>query len=232
MRKPINLVEQKFGRLLVLEDIGRKRGYVLWRCLCECGNTIEVSSDSLRQGNTQSCGCYMKDRITEANKKDLVGQVYGRLTVLEDIGRDIQRNVIWKCVCECGHIVHVSSDNLQSGDTKSCGCYMKDRITETQSGENHWNWKGGITSLRVAVRTCLPYLTWRRTIFQRDNFTCVHCDTRGGDLIAHHLNLFSDIMEENHITSLEEALQCEALWEVSNGITLCVECHEEEHTKT
>lgn len=226
MPKKIDLVGQKFGRLLVLEDVGRKNGAVLWRCLCDCGNIVQIPTGPLKDGRTKSCGCYKNERTTERMKIDLTGRVFGRLTVLEDIGRDIQRNVIWKCQCECGNMVAVSAPSLPSGRTQSCGCLHIDKI----SGENSFHWKGGITPLNEAIRKCTRYREWRTSIFQRDNFTCNNCGTRGGKLHAHHLNLFSDIMEEYNITTLEKAIHCEALWDVSNGLTLCKKCHKKEHT--
>ena len=227
-----DLTGQVFGRLIVLEDAGRtKKGAVIWRCQCECGTIKDIKSGSLQSGNTQSCGCYNKERVSEAIKKDLTGQVFGRLTVLEDMGR-IHGYVLWRCLCDCGNIVDVISGNLQNGNTQSCGCYKREQLSETQSGEKSHFWKGGITPLSQAVRTCIRYKEWRTAIFQRDNFTCIHCnDSTGGNLIAHHLNLFSDIMKEHNITTLEEAIQCEALWSTNNGITLCIECHEREHQR-
>jgi hypothetical protein len=56
----INLTGQKFGRLTVLEDVGRKHNHILWKCLCDCGNMVEVIGSHLRCGNTKSCGCLHK----------------------------------------------------------------------------------------------------------------------------------------------------------------------------
>jgi hypothetical protein len=225
--RKVDLTGRRFGRLTVLTDDGRTpQSTVIWRCICECGNIVNVRSRSLLRGNTQSCGCYMRDRITETNKKDLVGQVYGRLTVLEDIGRK-NHEVLWRCLCECGTIINLVTGRLQSGKTQSCGCYKR----EQQSGKNHYNWKGGITPLREGVRKCIRYKEWRITILKRDNFTCGHCNVRGGKLHAHHTTHFSKIMKENNITTLEEAEACEALWDVNNGITLCKKCHKKEHRR-
>jgi len=155
----------------------------------------------------------------------LTGQKFGRLNILEDIGRK-HGGVVWRCLCECGNTIEVMAGSLQSGGTQSCGCYNKERLSETHLGVNHHNWKGGITPLNEAVRNCTRYKEWRMSVFQRDNFTCIHCnDSTGGNLIAHHIVRFSVLMEENHITTLEEAIQCEALWNVSNGITFCDKCH-------
>lgn len=225
-----SLVGQKFGRLTVLEDVGRtKHGSVIWKCLCDCGNTVEVITATLQRGHTKSCGCYSREQTSEINKVDLTNQKFGYLTVLEDVGRK-HHEVLWRCLCKCGAIVEVITSSLRSGNTQSCGCYKRERISETRSGENHPNWKGGVTPLNVVIRGCTRYRTWRRLNFQRDNFICAHCGIRGGKLHAHHIIRFSVIMAENYITTLEEALQCEALWNIDNGLTLCKKCHKKLHS--
>jgi len=66
MGKRIDLTGQRFGRLEVIHDAGRdKQNSANWKCCCECGNNIVVSSHSLRSGNTKSCGCLQKDIIKE-----------------------------------------------------------------------------------------------------------------------------------------------------------------------
>jgi len=226
-----DLTNQKFGRLTVLEDVGRTHGYVLWKCLCECGNTVNVMASSLQSGATQSCGCYNKERVSETSKIDLTGQKFGRLTVLEDVGRAKSKQVIWKCLCDCGNIVDVISGHLQSGITKSCGCLHKEQMSMRSKKENNPAWKGGITPLTQTIRHCTQYIEWRKLIFQRDDFTCGHCLVRGGKLHAHHIKRFSKIIEENHITTLEDAIGCATLWDIDNGITLCKKCHKKEHSK-
>lgn len=56
-------------------------------------------------------------------KIDLTGNIYGRLTVITDDGsRTNTGRVLWLCECSCGNRVHVQSQNLKNGRTKSCGC--------------------------------------------------------------------------------------------------------------
>jgi len=58
---------------------------------------------------------------------DLVGLVFGRLTVLYDTGkRNPKRGKVWACKCECGKEVEANTSNLNRGSTKSCGCLRKD----------------------------------------------------------------------------------------------------------
>ena len=51
---------QKFGRLTALFPIAGIRP-IKWHCMCECGNEVDVSGCSLRNGTTKSCGCYKRE---------------------------------------------------------------------------------------------------------------------------------------------------------------------------
>lgn len=64
---------------------------------------------------------------------DLTGQRFGRLTVLFKSRTSKDGGIIWVCKCDCDKKVEVKSGNLRSGHTSSCGCFMKDRISETQT---------------------------------------------------------------------------------------------------
>ena len=59
---------------------------------------------------------------------DLVGQRFGRLTVIKEYGKDKHGKVLWLCKCDCGNEVITRSDKLRGGGIKSCGCYKKDSI--------------------------------------------------------------------------------------------------------
>ena len=64
-----DLTGQKFGRLSVVADTGKRRhSYVVWLCRCDCGNVTEVISDSLKRGNTKSCGCLHDELAAERIK--------------------------------------------------------------------------------------------------------------------------------------------------------------------
>lgn len=53
---------------------------------------------------------------------DLSGKKFGRLIVIEHNGINKRGGYLWKCLCSCGKTHIVRSDQLQNGDTKSCGC--------------------------------------------------------------------------------------------------------------
>jgi 5-methylcytosine-specific restriction endonuclease McrA len=86
------------------------------------------------------------------------------------------------------------------------GCDLKNR-----DGEANGRWKGGITPINHRIRGSKKYSEWRKSVFERDNYTCVFCGQRGGQLNADHIKPFSQFPELR--------------FELSNGRTLCVPCH-------
>ncbi len=62
--------------------------------------------------------------------KDLTGEKYGRLIVVECTGRNKHGRPLWLCECECNNKIIVSSPRLLSGNTKSCGCLREEAIAQ------------------------------------------------------------------------------------------------------
>lgn len=70
------------------------------------------------------------------NVIDLIGQRFGRLTVIERAENNKNSQAKWKCVCDCGNEVVVFACNLKSGATKSCGCFNSECITKRNTKHN------------------------------------------------------------------------------------------------
>lgn len=146
MGKLIDLTGQSFNGIKVLERdysvSDKKRAY--WKCRCKCGNVFTTRGESLRTGHTTSCGhCPTKvelSKIETSKKRNLVGQVFGRLTV---IAKDDNKSSYWICECDCGNIVSRRRDSLFSqGDKASCGCRKKE-LTSLQWSAQLENQKFG-----------------------------------------------------------------------------------------
>ena len=58
---------------------------------------------------------------------DLMGQNFGRLTVVGRAENDRHGKTRWVCQCECGNVLVANGLNLLKGRTKSCGCLNKER---------------------------------------------------------------------------------------------------------
>lgn len=65
-----DLIGKRFGNLVVKCDSGKRNQWkVIWRCLCDCGNEIDVISTNLIRLNTKSCGCLRESLISSELKK-------------------------------------------------------------------------------------------------------------------------------------------------------------------
>lgn len=116
----IDLVGRRFERLVVIRKYEIRNGYVIWECRCDCGKLVYVRTADLINGSVKSCGCYKADKSIERGY-DLVGRVFGRLTVIR-LYASGKEGRIWECRCECGNVVYVRTADLMKGHTQSCGC--------------------------------------------------------------------------------------------------------------
>lgn len=120
MGKIIDITGQKFGYLTALYPT-RVKGRFGWHCKCECGQEVDIESNNLRQGKIQSCGCKKNKIISEKIAKNIVGQKFNHLTVLEKTSQRQCGSIVWKCRCDCGNITYIPTSNLKNGHTKTCG---------------------------------------------------------------------------------------------------------------
>ena len=112
----------RVGRLTILEATDqRKNGYMVWRCLCDCGGEILLDTRCLQRGTVKDCGCRVK---TRPGQKDLTNMRFGRLVALEPTEqRGKSGGTIWRCSCDCGNETLAVSTQLTRGYKKSCGCW-------------------------------------------------------------------------------------------------------------
>jgi len=117
---------------------------------------------------------------------------------------------------------------------------VREKISQSKLGEKNWmygrfgltnpNWKGGSSSINNLCRAMAEYRNWSLKVFARDDWGCMNCDRKRkkGDRVmieAHHIERFSDLLRKYKIKTILDARECEGLWDIKNGITLCAECH-------
>jgi hypothetical protein len=133
----------RYGNLIAKERIN-SNGRPKWLCDCDCGKSIIVAGGNLTSGNTISCGCAWKKAV----KKEMIGKIFGRLTVIEDAesitnGKSIAAK--YKCKCECGGEIITMGMSLRNGDTISCGCAYKiageKRIKPYEHHRSEWQFR-------------------------------------------------------------------------------------------
>ena len=112
----------QYGDYLIEDYIGQGT----WRAKCQkCGLERTYKTANIKPGreNSGQCPC------SKSGVK--IGDKFARLTVLSrDLTKEIGDGIFWNCACDCGGLTSVRTRDLKSGNTKSCGCYNIEKISE------------------------------------------------------------------------------------------------------
>ena len=136
---------------------------------------------------------------------------------------DYNRTVHHYCSYECSHKAHgelYSGDNHWITGTKFSLEHRK-KIGNAHRGEKNYQWKGGVKSENERIRNSMEYKDWRTSVFERDNYTCQNCLSRNGN--GHKIRL-----EAHHWLPFH--MYVSGRFEINNGHTLCVDCHNDFHS--
>lgn len=214
----IDLSGQRFGRLTVLSYYGLHSSSSKWLCKCDCGKEIITTSNSLRVGNTQSCGCLWQEVSHREKYIDLTGKKYNKLLILSYCGTDDKKQTSWLCRCDCGKEIVLLSCHFKSGNTKSCGCYNRELGSQrlNKYNQEYRISKGRDPNILISTedeadRTKFKDSGKIQEILKRDNHTCQFCPDIHEDLEVHHILTWSEYPELRY--------------ENTNLITLCKICH-------
>ena len=132
-------------------------------------------------------------------------------------------------ICPRGHKHSMIWSNWRTG--RRCPYCKAEKHSKRMLGSLNYNWKGGVTKFNKELRNFIKTIKWGNEVFKRDNYTCKKCKNRGGKLVAHHIIPLQYIKEYFNINNIEAAKKCEMFYDISNGVTLCEDCHKEYHKK-
>jgi len=95
-------------------------------------------------------------------------------------------------------------------------------------GENHYRWKGGSSGLNISIRQMNENRKWIDAVKARDS-KCVLCQSTY-QLESHHIVPLVELIKQLDIQSRDDARRnATELWNIDNGITLCILCHYKRH---
>jgi hypothetical protein len=146
---------------------------------------------------------------------DIIGQRFGMLTVVHRADHDNHGRWRWVCKCDCGVSAIIASNNLRSGNSKSCGCQKANGLKSVRvrnSGSKHYRW----VSDRSLVEKWRDgrILKWRKQVLAANHYRCMKCGS-AENLHVHH----ADSWDKNRSRRFDPL----------NGVPLCASHHREFH---
>ena len=124
-RKIEKLDNQIFGTYQVIEqdiELSQQKNRIYWKCKCiNCGNLLSVRADNLKR---------LPKNCPNCRYPNLIGQSFGRLSVISKGKTDSNGHIFWVCKCSCGNVKEIAGSNLIQGYTSSCGCLHSQMTSE------------------------------------------------------------------------------------------------------
>lgn len=189
------------------------------KVICDnCGKSFERYPSTVKKHNFCNQQCYKEYHSKDT--KYYICEICGKKF------KGMKHNANRFCSRECYNQYHnienknrecpvchkIFAADRQSRIYCSVECYNKDR--HMPKGENHHNWKGGI-SKENDKKDSWDYKNWRKQVYERDNWTCQQCFIKGKKINAHHIKSWKYYPELRY--------------SVDNGITVCEDCHKQIH---
>lgn len=207
-----------------------KIGAQLFRCKCLCGNEFNCTKTRIIGNNShksrygcRSCSYNYVSRVLshpvhdEPSKliQQLIGESFGRLTVIGIDCKIEHSQYKYLCKCVCGKMCSIRRHHLISSGVVSCGCLRNERLPR---GSKHHSWNPNLTDQdRNQKRDEIKLKPLRLLVFDRDNYTCQKCKKTNCYLNAHHLDGFHWFIEGRY--------------DLNNLISLCKTCHADFHRR-
>lgn len=154
--RKIEMKGLRFGRLVVIMQVGNSSKNTMWLCRCDCGNTVTVNGNSLRRGATVSCGCRrktqlithglsntrlnsiwrgMKQRCVNPNKQHYERYGGRGITVCEEWNEDFQTFYDWAMAN--GYSDDLTIDRIDNdGDYEPSNCQWITQAENTRKARN------------------------------------------------------------------------------------------------
>lgn len=187
-----------------MADTRFKKGMVPWNK--DTVGVVKPNSGSFKKG------------MSVAHTRPAMNKVCPSCNVSFSVRWSLAKAVSCSRSCATKYVINTKGHPLKG---KPVSAYTRERMRQAKvgiRGENHWNYRGGKGTIRHRLMGQDEYIQWRKAIFQRDNYTCLWCGVSGNKAYLH----------ADHIKPW--AKYPELRYDVTNGRTLCIDCHEKTDT--
>lgn len=183
------------------------------RYIAQCGHESEITFDAFLNADSMALRCPECQKINHYDVSKVQRIIKDRgCTLLSNTYVD--RNASLEYIASCGHNETITLDKFLAGHGTLC------KKCALPKAERHFNYNPDLTDEDRQRRDMQngEFRIIRRKAFSRDGYKCSICgDSRGGNLVAHHLESWNMSVDKR--------------FELDNLVTLCESCHKMFHQK-
>jgi len=215
------MIGKQFGNDLVIDRKVEQRSYgklTLYLVECQkCSNKKWVQKSALVNGN-------IKCRVGICNRQvpDFTNQIFHYWTALEYVKDKKSRGWLWKCKCKCGNVGYVRTHTLQSGQSKSCGCYMKEQLSQRQTLTDYIGPKREIyrNYNRASNKRNYEFLLTEEQFFELIEQPCFYCG------IEKSMVFYRQNYRYNGVDRVDNSIG----YTINNTVSCCKNCNNSKST--
>jgi len=149
-------------------------------------------------------------KLSDSHKKNISNALIGRKQTEEHI-RNVRKALKGRVFSkERNKKISIANKGKRPSEETRIKMSIAQKKRTDLKGENHPNWKGGVSSENSIQRTIFRQ-TIQKKVFERDNYTCQLCGQRGGKLQVDHIQSWADYIELR--------------FDINNCRTICMSCH-------
>jgi len=140
-------------------------------------------------------------------------------------------------ICDYCSRIYKKQEALVTGKNHFCSRKCQGLWqSENKRGKTGIGYIDGRTPIRKIIKNGIQYQEWRKKIFEKDHYKCINCG-ENSFIHAHHIRPFKEIfdifmLKYNRLSKdelIKKAYTYKPFWDISNGKTLCYECHKHIH---
>lgn len=153
--KLVDIVGNRYGRLIVEKFSHAQKGFKYWKCRCDCGNFVNVTSSSLLTGNTKSCGCLRAELLRKRTLKYENREYASFLHLYNAYRRGAKRRGITFSLTVEDFIELCKEDCVYCGASPEKREYWNGRVSIESSGVDRIN-----NNIGYIKENCVTCCTW------------------------------------------------------------------------
>jgi hypothetical protein len=149
---------------------------------------------------------------------------YNKLTVINYVGRNTNKNHTWKCLCDCGNYIICEASDVKQGKVKSCGCLRIEKSLLPKVDNSAFNKLYSQYKQSAKSRTIVEFKLTKNDFKKITKSNCYYCGIKPNQLIVTNRNKSKEIIK-TYLHNGIDRIDNEKGYTIDNCVPCCTICN-------